>query len=310
MSKIRTFLALARSNPKRIALAISDNLARSKAMRMLPDKAYLSLRFRLSMGKKLDLRNPKTFNEKLQWLKLYDRKPEYTMMVDKCEVKKYVAEKIGQEYIIPTLGVWDNFDEIDFSELPDQFVLKCTHDSGSVVICHDKEHFDETKAKAYLREKMQCNLYWHGREWPYKDVKPRIIAEKYMEDAATGELRDYKFFCFNGKVKCFKIDFDRFTKHRANYYTSEEELLPFGEVVCPPDFSRELAMPHSLKKMIELAEKLSADIPFLRVDFYEVNKQIYFGELTFFPASGFGKFEPEEWDYTFGNWISLKTVDK
>lgn len=280
-------------------------LAYKGAFHWLPDETYLKWMFKGRFGKWPDLEAPKTFNEKLQWLKLYDRKPEYTKMVDKYEVKQYVAERIGEEYIIPTLGVWDSFDEIDFDTLPDQFVLKCTHDSGGLVICRDKSKLDKAAAKSKIEHCLKRDFYACSREWPYKDVKPRIIAEAYMEDTATGELRDYKFFCFNGEVKCFKIDFDRFIKHRANYYSPEGDLLPFGESAYPPDVNKILPMPHSLKEMIDFAQKLSANIPFLRVDFYEVGKQIYFGELTFYPAAGFGFFTSEEWDLKLGEWIQL-----
>ena len=276
----------------------------------LPDKPYLQLYYFLRFKRFCDFKNPKTFNEKLNWLKLHDRKPEYTTMVDKYEAKRYVAERIGEEHIIPTLGVWDCVEDIDFDSLPDQFVLKCTHDSAGLVICRDKKQLDIIKAKDKLSKALKRNFYYVGREWPYKNVKPRIIAEKYMEDAVMGELRDYKFFCFNGAVKCFKIDFDRFIKHKANYYSPEGDLLPFGENVCPPDFEKDLTMPHSLGKMIDFAQKLSKDIPFLRVDFYEVGKQIYFGELTFYPASGFGLFTPKKWDATLGGWIQLPGINE
>ena len=271
----------------------------------LPDKPYLKLRFRASMGKKLNLKNPQTFNEKLQWLKLYDRKPIYTTMVDKYEVKKYVAEKLGEEYIIPTLGVWDNFDDIDFDKLPDQFVLKCTHDSGGLVICKDKSKLDKCKAKLKIEKSLKHDYFKWGREWPYKDVKPRIIAEEYMEDNTLHELRDYKFFCFGGQVACYKVDFDRFIEHHANYFDRDGYLLEFGEVVCPPVYDRQIELPKTLPKMIEFAEKLSNEIPFLRADFYDVNGQVYFGELTFFPASGMGEFVPQEWDLKLGEWIHI-----
>lgn len=272
----------------------------------LSDETYLKLKFYALIGKKLDLKNPKTFNEKLQWLKLYDRKPEYTMMVDKYLVRDYIKEKLGEEYLIPLLGVWDDPDEIDFEKLPEQFVLKCNHNSGlGMYICKDKSQMDIEKVKSELRKGLSQDYYLTGREWPYKSVRPRIIAEQYMEDAKTSELRDYKFFCFNGEVKCFKVDFDRFVSHRANYYDTNGKLLPFGEKVCPPDFEREIEMPINLDLMLELAKKLSNGIPFVRVDFYEVNGKVYFGELTFYPASGFGPFIPEEWDFTLGSWISL-----
>ena len=271
----------------------------------MSDKDYLKILFKLMTQKELNLNNPKSFNEKLQWLKLNDRKKEYTQMVDKYEVKKYVSDKIGEEYIIPTLGIYNSWSDIDINNLPKQFVIKCTHDSGGIVICKDKNKFDFDKAREKINKNLNKNFYYSGREWPYKNVKPRIIIEKYMEDTETKELRDYKFFCFNGKVKFFKVDFDRFKQHKANYFDITGNILPFGEVICPPDFNKEIKMPDNLNKMIELAEKIAKDTIFVRVDFYNVNEKIYFGEITFFPASGFGKFVPDEWDKKIGDMLIL-----
>lgn len=275
---------------------------------LIPDKIFLTCRFRQLLGYNINWNEPKTFNEKLQWLKLYDRKPIYTKMVDKYAVKEYVADKIGWEYIIPTIGVWDDFDEIDFNTLPNQFVLKCTHDSGGVVICRDKASFDKDVARKKIRASLSRNFYYIGREWPYKNVKPRIIAEAYMEDHSTAELRDYKFFCFNSVAKCYKVDFDRFISHKANYFTKDGGIMKFGEDVCPPDFEKTIPVPANLEKMKELAEKLSIEAPFLRVDFYDVDGHIYFGELTFYPASGFGKFIFDGNDELLGSWIKLPEI--
>lgn len=272
---------------------------------VLPDSLYLRLAYWLRIGQSLHLGNPQTFNEKLQWLKLNDRKPIYATLVDKYEVKNYVASIIGDQYIIPTLGIWNDFDDIDFDALPDQFVLKCTHDSGGLVICKDKSQLDKIAAKKKLIKLLKKNYYYHGREWPYKNVKPRIIAEKYMEDHSTSELRDYKFFCFGGTAKCYKVDFDRFVSHKANYFTPDGELMKVGEEVCPPDFEKEIPAPDNLGKMKEFAEKLSATLPFLRADFYDVDGKVYFGELTFYPASGFGKFIFDGNDELLGSWIKL-----
>lgn len=272
----------------------------------MSDEYYLTKRYEVVFGTKLNWDTPTTFNEKLQWLKLYDRKPEYTMMADKYAVREYIANTIGEEYLIPLLGVWDDPDGIDFEALPNQFVLKCNHNSGlGMCICKDRSHLNIKKVKKELRKGLKQNYYLTGREWPYKDIPRKIIAEKYMVDAQTAELRDYKFFCFNGKAKCFKIDFDRFFNHQANYYDVNGVLLPFGEVICPPDFERTIEMPCNLSLMIKLAEKLSDGIPFVRVDFYEVDGKVYFGEMTFFPAAGFGHFTPEEWDCKLGEWIKL-----
>lgn len=305
MSKLNTFIKLIKNDRQRIFSTFVRKFAKTSACRHVSDKLFLKIAYKAYIGKTLNLDNPQTFNEKLQWLKLYNRKPVYSTMVDKHDVKKYVADKIGQEYIIPTLGVWNKFEDIDFSALPDKFVLKCTHDSGSVVICSDKSSFDYEKAKAKLNRGINSNLFWHGREWPYKDLPPRIIAEQYLEDEHLKDLRDYKLFCFNGVCRCFKVDFDRFSDHRANYFDTDKNLLKFGEKVCLPDFDRSIDVPDAINDMMVLAEKLSKDIPFLRVDFYYANGRIYFGELTFFPASGFGPFVPEEWDNTLGSWITL-----
>lgn len=274
----------------------------------MPDEQYIRIAYRCKMHKKLDLNNPQTFNEKLQWLKLYDRKSEYSLLVDKYEAKKRVAERIGEEYIIPSLGVWNSFDEIDFSSFPKQFVLKCTHDSGSIVICKDKSMFDKEKAKSVLNTGLKHKFFWAAREWPYKEVRPRIIAEKYVCENKHGDLKDYKFFCFNGKVKCFKIDYDRFSRHRANYYDINMKQLPFGEKEYPFDINKKVQMPANLTQMIKLAEKIAKDIPFVRVDFYNCGGKIYFGEITFYPAGGWGVFDPEEWDYVLGSWIELPSI--
>lgn len=272
------------------------------------DEDYLKMMYHLHMDKKLDLDNPKTFNEKLQWLKIHDRKPEYITMVDKYAVKKYVADIIGEEYIIPTLGKWDRFDDIDFDALPNQFVLKCNHDSGGLVIVRDKSKFDKKAreaAKKKIEKSLKQNYYWPAREWPYKDVKPCIIAEKYMEDSATEELVDYKFMCFDGQVKCCFTCSDRFSSKglHVTFFDNDWNVMPFDRHY--PRVKEGLPKPINFELMKNLAEKLSHGIKFVRVDFYEVNGKVYFGELTFFPGSGYEEFTPEEWDYKIGDWIDL-----
>lgn len=288
-------------DPKRFV----NVLAARGFLDFLPDEQYLKLRYWAAFGRKLDLKNPIRFTEKLQWLKLHDRKPEYSRMVDKYEAKQYVADKIGTEYIIPTLGVWDSFDEIDFEKLPDKFVLKCTHDSGGLVICKDKKSLDKEKAKAKIEKSLKNNYYLWGREWPYKNVKPRIIAEQFMVDSKTDDLRDFKFFCFGGQVRCFKVDFDRFIEHHANYYDEKTNILNFGEVICPPDYNKKIELPESIAEMEKLAQELAKEHPFLRADFYDVDGKIYFGEMTFYPASGFGEFTDDKWDKLLGTWIPI-----
>jgi len=273
---------------------------------ILPDSVYLRIKYRIKFRRKLRLHAPITFNEKLQWLKLYDRRTEYTDMVDKYEVKNIVAQKIGQEYIIPTLGVWDCFDDINFENLPDSFVLKCTHDCGSVVICRDKKTFDRAAAEKKLSAAMKKNYFWGEREWPYKNIKPRILAEQYMEDSSGQGLRDYKFFCFDGAVRALFVATDRYTEGtevKFDFFDENFNRLPIrnghDNAAVPPE------CPVCFPQMKRLAAILSEGIPHVRVDFYEVNGKIYFGELTFFHFGGFVRFEPEEWDEILGSWIEL-----
>ena len=274
--------------------------------RCIPDKIYLDIRFRKVFGRGINWKAPKTYSEKLQWLKVYDRKPVYSTMVDKYEAKKYVADLIGEEYIIPTLGVWDSVEDIDFDSLPDQFVLKCTHDSGGLVICPDKRKLDVDAAKKKLAHCLKQNFFWSGREWPYKNVKPRILAEKYMVDESGYELKDYKFFCFGGEPKALFIASDRQLEGeevKFDFFDMEFRHLPFRN--GHPNATHPIACPPAFEKMKELAAVLSKGIPQLRVDFYDINGRVYFGELTFFHHSGLETFEPEEWDEKFGEWIKL-----
>lgn len=271
----------------------------------IPDKVFLYLKYYFRMGKWLHLKNPRTFNEKIQWLKLYGRRPIDTILSDKYAVKDYISKTIGPEYVIPLLGVWDSFDDIDINKLPNQFVLKCTNDSGGIVVCKDKSKFNAEEARRILSRSLKIDYYVYSREKAYRNIPKRIIAEEYKEDSQTKELRDYKFFCFNGHVKYFKIDFGRFTNHHANYYSPSGELLDLIETSYPPDPNADVKIPSNLGKMVELAEKLSKGIPFVRVDFYNVSGHIYFGEFTFSPAGGMTPYEPEEWDYKLGSWINL-----
>lgn len=268
----------------------------------MDDEMYLKLMYRAFMGQKLNLENPHTFNEKLQWLKLYDRKFEYSKLVDKYEVKKEIANIIGKEYIIPTLGIWDSFDDIDFDSLPNQFVLKCTHDSGGLVICSDKNTLDKKAARLKITESLKRNYYYSGREWPYKDVPHRIIAEQYMAD----DLRDYKLFCFDGVPRMTLVCSERFTEEglKEDFYDEAWNHLDVrrpahGNAVLP------IQRPKQYELMRELAAKLSEKMPFARIDFYEIDEKVYFGEITFYPASGFEGFKPEEWDLKLGEWIKL-----
>ncbi len=271
----------------------------------MPDREYLQRRFQAEFGKSLNLDSPQTFNEKLQWLKLYNRKPEYTMMVDKYKVREYIAQELGEEYLIPLLGVWDNPDEIDFDALPNQFVLKCNHNSGTgMCICKDKSNLDIEKVKKELRKGLKEDYYLKFREWPYKDVPRKIIAEKYMEDA-SGELRDYKFYCFNGVMKFVMINSDRNTDKptRADYFDCDFNWLDFTWGYSHAEVHPQ--KPEQFEKMVAIAERLSKGLPHIRVDLYDCNGKIYFGELTFFDGSGFDKIEPLEWDYKIGEMLKL-----
>lgn len=272
------------------------------------DETFLKILYKFNINKELNLENPQTFNEKLQWLKLNDRKDIYTTMVDKYEVKKYVSDIIGEEYVIPTLGVYDNFNEIDFEKLPDKFVMKCTHDSGGVVICKDKKELDIKKAKKKINKSLKNNYYYSGREWPYKNVKPRIIIEELLEDESNEDLIDYKFMCFNGKVKCSFVCLNRRSEFGLNvdFYDLEWNKMPFERHYPNSDIT--LNRPENYERMIQLAEKLAKNIPFVRVDFYNVKGKIYFGELTFYPGSGFEEFTPYEWDKKLGNMLILPKI--
>jgi len=271
----------------------------------MPDEQYLRMMYRINVGKKLNTECPKSFNEKLQWLKLNYRDPRLSMMVDKCEVKKYVSEIIGDNYIIPTIGVWDNYNDIDFSLLPNQFVLKCTHDSGGLVIVRDKQVLNQKNVRKKINKSLKRNYYYWGREWPYKNVKPRIIAEEFMCNSNETELVDYKLMCFDGKVKCIFTCTDRYSGNdlKVTFFDTNWNRLPFERHYHSDP--TEIPPPHSLKLMISLAEKISFDLPFARIDFYEINKKPYFGEITFFPGNGMEEFNPESWDLELGNWISL-----
>ncbi|MBQ9167318.1 MAG: glycosyl transferase [Oscillospiraceae bacterium] len=274
-----------------------------------PDGVYLRRMYKALMGKELNLEQPITFNEKLQWLKIHNRKPEYPMMVDKYEAKQYVTSLIGEKYIIPTYGVWNKFEDISFKELPNRFVLKCTHDSGGLVICKDKSTLKFSDARKKIEKSLKFDFYSFGREWPYKNVKPRIIAEQYMEDETNkGGLTDYKIHCFNGEPKVIQVISDRFSHDgmiNDHYYPTWEKLdLVRGHHATS---NKSIPRPNEMDEMLGLAKTLSVGIPYLRTDFYIVNHQIYFGELTFFPASGFNPFHPEKWDYVWGDWIKLPT---
>lgn len=283
--------------------SVYDGKSRGGGWRM-DDADYLRVLYRFRFGKDLNLNNPKTFNEKIQWLKLYDHRSLYHTVVDKYEVKKYVSDIIGENYIIPTLGVWDQFDEIDFEKLPERFVLKCTHDSGSFLAVDDKKKLDTCRAKKYFEKWLGQNYFYAGREWAYKDVKPRIIAEKFLEDDEKGDLMDYKIFCFHGHPKMIQVDYDRFSDHKRNLYTTHWKYME-ASLHYPTDQSHFIKKPERLEELLELAGKLSRDFLFVRTDFYCLKQGIYFGEMTMYPGDGQEMFQPAELDYKLGQLLDL-----
>lgn len=271
------------------------------------DKAYLKTLFRCRPHEKLDFDNPVTFNEKLQCLKFHYRQPICTRMVDKYEARKIVRERIGEEYLIPLLGVYDNFDEIDFDKLPDKFVLKANNDSGGVVICHDKSELDMGKARKRLTRSMESSYFWKGREYPYKDIKPRIIAEKMMTDPEHPDLQDYKFFCFNGEPRILFYVSCRQTQRKGNFDYFDVKTgsrLPITNPGYPHSDIDRIEV-RNMDKMVEIASKLSEGFPFIRIDLYNIEGRVYFGEFTFFDGGGFTPYKPEEWSVRLGEWIKL-----
>lgn len=272
---------------------------------LFPDKVFLEYNFERNFKRKINWKDPKSFNEKMQWLKIYDRKPEYTKMVDKYDAKDFIRDKVGDNYVVKNYGVWNNFDDIDFNKLPDKFVLKTTHDSGGVVIVTDKTKLNVEEAKEKLEKSLKNNFYLMAREWPYKNVKPRIIAEEYLEDE-SGELIDYKFFCFDGVPKVMFIATDRMKEGeetKFDFYDMNFEHLPFTN--GHPNSTKPQNKPIMWDEMLRISQSLSEGIPLLRVDLYCVNGKLYVGELTFYHWGGVIPFEPEEWDYKLGEYIKL-----
>ncbi len=301
MNKIKRFLLDKRF---RFNVLVARNLLFWKSDSSIVKKQYYN-----AFGKRINLDNPQTFNEKLNWLKIYDRKPIYTQMVDKFEAKKYFADTIGEQYIIKTIGVWSRFEDIDFNKLPNQFVLKTTHDSGGVVICRNKATFDIKFAKKKIKRSLKRNYYYLSREWPYKNVKPRIIAEEYMQDRNQKVLPVYKIFNFNnGSCILQAIQNDKTKEERIDYFDEKWELLNIRQNYKTSD--KPLEKPKTFDKMLKAAKLLSAGFAFLRTDFYEINGKMFFSEFTFYSDAGMAKFEPEEWDYKLGERINLPKKDE
>ncbi len=273
----------------------------------MPDELFLKLTWpKKEIGYALNLSEPKTFNEKLQWLKIHDRKQLYTLLADKYAVKQYVTEKIGAEYVIPVIGgPWKSAEEIDFETLPNRFVLKCNHDCGGMVICKDKSKLDILATRKKLSESLKINYYWGGREWPYKNIEPCIFAEQYMEDESGPDLKDYKFMVFNGKLRCSFVCTNRFSDKGMNvtFFDRQWSRMPFERKYHADDMP--IPKPKCYEEMERIAEELAKGTTFSRIDLYEINGKVYFGEVTFFPGGGMEDFRPVEWDYTLGEWLKL-----
>ncbi len=269
----------------------------------MSDEEFLKKAFKVHMGYELDLENPRTFNEKLQWLKLYDRKPVYTKMADKYEVKDYLKPIMGKEHIIPLIGAWEHFEDIDVDSLPNQFVLKTNCGSGNVFVCRDKQKFDFASAKK-IESALKRNYFFNSREWPYKDIKPLIFAEQYMQDGETKNLNVYKIFCFDGRPEIIQtIQNDKTKDETIDYFDTNWNKLLLKQNF--PNSEAPLKKPETLGTMLDLASKCSKGFPFLRVDLYEINKRVYFSEFTFYSDSGFAAFNPPEWDRILGDKIVL-----
>lgn len=300
MSKIVTAIQLFNKEKGYFFAALLEEFAF-----LFPDKMYLKLLYRFRLGRRLNLKNPLRFTEKLQWLKLYYHNPICKDLVDKAKVKKYIADWIGEEHVIPTYGIWDKFDEIDFDKLPDQFVLKTTNGGGGngIVICDKKKQLDKNKARNILEKSLRQNIFEKLREWPYKGIDRRILAEKYMEDE-YGELRDYKFYCFDGVPKCMFVASNRYTNHNFSYFDMEFNRLSITSVGGRPS-KHEIQKPKCFNEMKIIASRLSKGFPHVRVDLYACRDKVFFGELTFFDLSGYDNFSSDAWDLKFGSWLRL-----
>ena len=273
--------------------------------RVIPDKIYLHIKYRYHMGKKLNLKQPESFNEKLQWLKLYDRNPQYPLLVDKYAVRNYVKERIGEEHLVPLIGVYEKYEDINFELLPEQFVMKPNHTSGDIYFCKDIRSIDHIRLKKYINKWIKKNQFWYGREWPYKYIKPLILCEKYLINTSGEELKDYKFLCFKGEVLCSFVCLNRFSPGGLNvdFYDIDWNLMPFERHYARSNTT--IPKPYTYSKMIHYSEILSTGLPFARIDFYESDRRLFFSEITLYPGSGFEEFSPESYDYLLGNWLKI-----
>ncbi len=276
-----------------------------KACWFIPDEYWIRFRFLMLMGRRCNLKNPRSFSEKIQWLKLNEHFDEYTTWCDKIECKSLAKSFVGEEHIIPTIGVWDRFEDIDFSKLPDKFVLKCNHDSGGIVICRDKTKFDYKAAEKKLKSCLKRDYYLNGREWPYKNIKRKILAEPYIEsEEGRNELTDYKLMVFNGKVRCSFTCTDRYSGGlKVTFFDNAWNMLPFDRKY--PRSRVMIEKPQSYEWMVEVSERIASKWRFARIDFFEVDGMPYLGEVTFYPGSGMERFYPEKWDFELGSWLEL-----
>lgn len=298
---------------RRLLRRFSSTIKKIIVYWLIPDKWYLTWKFKRMFGRPIDWKNPRSFNEKINWLKIYDRNPLYHKLIDKLQVKSIVTSILGEGYVIPTLASgFADVSHINKDELPDKFVLKCNHDAASVIVCKDKKTFDWENARLKLGECLSHDYYhFENKQWAYKDIKRCIFVEQYEEDTITHDLPDFKFYCFNGVVKCIFVGRERFINEKGvlvNLYDRDWNKLPFEHF--HPNYVGKIPRPLNLNKMIDIAEKLANYVnnPFMRVDLYDINNKIYFGEFTFYPGGGFEEFRPEEWDYTLGSWIDLNVV--
>lgn len=303
ISKLKTAISLLKK-PSRLLLPAGQN----GLLKFIPDKAYLKMVFKAELGYKLDLVCPKTYNEKLQWIKLYDRKNEYTLYADKYKVRDYIAEKLGERYLVPLFGVYKKASEIPWDKLPNKFVLKCNHDSGTNIICTDKTKLDMLETERKLNAWLKGNAFWGGREWCYKDIEPCIICEEYMGTKDGMPPDDYKIMCFNGTPKLIQVHHDRYGNHTLDFMDTNWKKT--GIVQGPPNSTHDIPKPEKLDEMLEIARILSKDMPYVRVDLYVIDGEIKFGEITMYPTSGFSKFKDPETDRILGEWIKLPINQK
>lgn len=285
-------------------------LKRRGCFAFLPDKLFYDIIYRIHFRVGINWKEPKTFSEKLNWLKLYDRKPVYKYWVDKYEVRNYIEKTIGSKYLIPIYGVWDKYEDINFDELPPSFVLKCTHDSGSVMFIKDKNIMNHEKTRKFFYKRLKVDFFhYSGREWVYKGLKPRIIAEKYMNMSNNNGIQNYKIYCFNGEPRFLQIEcgLTRNNSTKLDFYDFDLNVMPFFRK-DHPRLDSDVIKPRHMDEMIAIAQKLSKDVPFLRVDLYEIEDTIYFSELTFYPGSGYVNFYPQEWNNSIGDYLKLPLI--